>query len=80
MKEVISKAWKMEPLLPRKINVNNLEINERKQIASRFNNFFIDIGPDLAKGDPEPERSFESYIPESNTIIVTGTISVYLKN
>ena len=81
MKEVISKAWKKELLLPRKIIVNNLEINEQKQIASRFNNLFIDIGPELAKGDPEPERSFESYIPESNTIMPTLTISVNeLKN
>ena len=67
--------------MPRKIIVNNLEINEQKQIASRFNNLFIDIGPELAKGDPEPERSFESYIPESNTIMPTVTISVNeLKN
>ena len=41
-----------------------------------FNNFFVDIGPELAKEIPEPARSFESYIPKSNTIMPTGPISV----
>ena len=81
MKEVISKAWKTQPFLPSKIVVNNLKINEEKRIANKFNNFFIDIGSVLAKEVPEPARSFESYIPKSNTIMPTGPISVHeLKN
>ena len=52
MKEVIGKAWKTQPLLPRKIIVNNFKINDEKRIANKFNNFFIDNGPELAKEIP----------------------------
>ena len=40
-------------------------------MANKFNNFFIDIGPELAKEIP-PARSFESSIPKHNTIMPTG--------
>ena len=83
MKEVIGKAPKMQPLFPCKIIVNKLKINEEKPIANKFSNFFIDIGPELAKVIPEPAKSFESesYIPKSNTIMPTGPIIVNeLKN
>ena len=43
MKEVIGKARSTQPLLPCKIIVNNIEINEEKRIANEFNNFFVDI-------------------------------------
>ena len=51
MKEVIGKTQKTHPFLPSKISVNNIETNEYKhmlQIANEFNNFFIDIGSELA--------------------------------
>ena len=53
MKEVIGKARKKQPLLPCKIIVNNIEINEEKLIANEFYDFFIDIGPELAKEIPQ---------------------------
>ena len=51
MKEVIGKARKKQPLLP--IIINNIEINEEKLIANEFYDFFIDIGPELAKEIPQ---------------------------
>ena len=75
MKEVIGKARKTQSLLPSKILVNNIEIN------NEFNNFFIDIGPELAKENPRPARSFESCVPNSNSNMPTGPISANeLKN
>ena len=74
MKEVIGKARKTRPLLPSKTIVNNLEINQEKQIANKLNNFFIDIGLELEQEILEPARSFESYIPKSNTIMLTGKL------
>ena len=47
--QFIGKTRKPQPLLPRKIIVNNIEINEDKQIANEFNDFFIDIGPEQQK-------------------------------
>ena len=82
MKEVIGNARKRQLLLPSKIIVNNIEINEDKRsITNEFDNFFIDIGPELAKEIPRPARSFESYVPKSNSTMPTGPISVNeLKN
>ena len=77
MKEVIGEARKMHgSLLPCKIIVENIEINEEKRIANEFNNFFTDIDPELAKEIPIPARSFESYLRKSNPIMPTGAISV----
>ena len=58
MKEVIGKARKTQPLLPRKVIISNMKINEQKQIVNEFINIFIDIGPELAKEIPRPARSF----------------------
>ena len=81
MKEVISKARKTQPLLTSKTIVNSTEINKDKRIANEFNNFFIDIGPELAKEIPRTARSFKSYVPKSNSTMLTGPISVNkLKN
>ena len=75
------KAWKMQPLLPCKVIVHNIEINEEKRIANEFNDFSIDIGAELAKEITRPGKSFESYVPKSNTTMSTGPISVNeLKN
>ena len=66
MKEVIGKARKTQPLLSFKAIVSNIEINEEKRVANKFNNSFIYIGPELAKEIPGPARFFESYVPKSN--------------
>ena len=76
MKEVIGRAQKTQPLFPSKIIVKNIEINEDKRIANEFNNFFIHIGPELAKAILRPARSFESYVLKSNCSMHTGPISV----
>ena len=76
MKEVIVKARKTQALLPSKIIVGNIDVNGDKRIASEFNNFFMDIGPELAKGISRPARSFESYVRKSGSTMPTGLISV----
>ena len=81
MKMVIDKARNTQPLLQSKIIVNNTQINKDKQIANEVNNSFIDIGPELPKEISRPARSFESYVPKSNSTKPTGLISVNeLKN
>ena len=76
MKEVIGKTRKIQLLLPSKIIVDIIEVNEDKQPAKEFNNFFIDIAPELAKEIPRHARSFKSYVPKSNSTMPTGPISV----
>ena len=76
MKEIIGKARKTQPLLPRKVILSKIEINEEKRIANKFINFFIDIGPELAKEILALAKSFEIYVPKSTTAMSTGPISV----
>ena len=45
-------------------------------VASEFNNFFIDIGPELVKGIPKPAKPFGSYVSKSNAIMSIGLINV----
>ena len=52
------------------------KINEEKQIANEFNNFFIDVGLELPKEIPGPAIPFESYDPNSKATVPTGLISV----
>ena len=62
MKEVIGQARNTQSLLPRKIIVNNIEINKEKRIANKFNNLInLIIGPELTKEISGPARLFESY-------------------
>ena len=75
MKAVICKARKTQPFLSSKIILNSIEINEDKRIANEFNNFFIDIGPELAKEIPRPTRFFKSYVPKVNSTTPTGPIN-----
>ena len=69
-------ARKTQPILPRKVIVSNIEINKEKRIGNEFINFFIDIGPELAKKIVEPARSLEIYVSKSNTAMPTGRINV----
>ena len=54
MKEVIRKSKLINLTLPRKIATC--------RIAHAFNNFFINIGPNLANDIPTATSSFESYV------------------
>ena len=75
-KEVIGMARKTQPFLPCKIIFNSIAINEEKRIAYGFNSFLIDIDTEVAKDILGPTKSFESYVPKSNTNMSTGPISV----
>ena len=61
MKELIGKTRKSEPHLPRKLLINELEVSGKDEIGNKFNTFFTNIGPGLAKKIPNASRPFESY-------------------
>ena len=46
---------------------NNVEISNKKDIANRFNNFFVNVGPDLAARIEKPaDVHIRDYLPDSN--------------
>ena len=52
-----------------KIVVSDKEIYNKKLIATSFNNYFVNVGPNLANKIPNSERRFESYINVINDIM-----------
>ena len=49
MKELIGKARNTESSLPIKLVTEKKEVTEIKDIAEELNNFFRNVGPNLAK-------------------------------
>ena len=49
--------------------MNNEDIYNKRVIAKTFNNFFINIGPNLADKIDEPFRHFSSYLEKPETIM-----------
>ena len=76
MKEIIGKTRKAESVLPRKLVVNNVTITTAKDKAKHFNNFFTNIGPNLAKNIPTAAKPFQSYISQVNTTMSEYPLSI----
>ena len=78
MKGVIRKS-KYKPIhstLPRKIVINKNVIFEEKHITNACNNFFINIGPELADNIATAARSFESYVQNAKETIKEQQITI----
>ena len=69
MKEVIGKKKCNNETLPKYLVVDKIEINDAKSIAEKFNEFFVNIGPNLANKIPQCDLSFKSYLPTINTTL-----------
>jgi exonuclease III len=64
--------------LPKKIILNNHSFVDKKEIANLFNNFFVNVGPDLAKDIPLSETSFQEYMTKFKGIEMSDVdISIY---
>ena len=53
MKEIIDKKKCNNETLPKHLIVDKIEIHDAKSIAEKFNEFFVNIGPNLANKIPE---------------------------
>ena len=69
MKEIIGKKKCINQVLPKQILVDKIEINDAKSIAEKFNEFYVNVGPNLAKKIPQSDLNFESYLPKVNTTL-----------
>ena len=59
--------------LPRRLIVNETEISDQKDIAKHFNEYFINVGPNLASNIPDTGQDFKSYLTE-NTLVQEESI------
>ena len=69
MKEILGKCTTKSSTPPTKITVNKTDIFDAEEIADEFNNFFSNIGTDLANKTPNASKPFDSYITKANTTI-----------
>ena len=75
MKEVIGKKKCNNETLPKHLIVDKIEINDVKSIAEKFNEFFVNIGPNFANKISQCELTFKSYLPTVNTTLNEAVLS-----
>ena len=66
IKEVIGKEKIQQQNFPQKICIGNKEITDLKTIAEKFNKFFTEIGPNLAKDIDPSSVTFDNYLKTFN--------------
>ena len=68
LKDVIGKTKINENRLPKKIALENKEITDQKTIAEKFNEFYVNVGPNLASKIPQNNNDYKSYLPDITTL------------
>ena len=66
IKVIIGKAKMISGNFPEKVIINGKNNFVKKKFANKFNNFFVKVGPKLAKKVHRSKSSFESYIGSIN--------------
>ena len=69
MKELIDKIRITESSLPIKLVIEEKDITEIKDIAEEFNNFFANVGSNLAKKVPNSSNSFTTFLNQTHSIV-----------
>ena len=64
LNEIMNKRTRKNNLLPKKFAGNNSEemITNPHEIADKFNEYFINVGPGIAKKLPNSDRTFNEYL------------------
>ena len=74
-KKIIGKKKCNNETLPKHLILDNIEICDAKFIAEKFNEFFVNIGPNLANKIPQCDLNFKSYLPTVNTTLKETVLS-----
>ena len=48
-------------------SLENKEITDQKTIDEKFNEFYVNVGPNLASKIPENNNDYKSYLPDITT-------------
>ena len=76
MKEVIGKTNKSGSRLPIKLLINKNDVTSEIGIANEYNNFFTNIGPELAEKIPTASRTFESFLNKIDAKIPADPVTI----
>lgn len=69
MKEITGKQKENSNSLPQTIKVNEKSIYDEKQIATEFNNFFTNVGTNLANKIPNIQITFDEFLSPTEKIL-----------
>ena len=75
MKEIIGRSKVFHQNLPNNLKINKKSITDKKIIADKFNEFFINIGPNLAAKIPPSNMNFDSNLPHVCTIFAEKSVT-----
>ena len=68
LKDVIGKTKLNGHRLPKKIALENKEITDQKTIAEKFNEFYVNVGHNLASKILQNNNDYKSYLPDITTL------------
>ena len=68
LKDVIGKTKINENRLPKKTPLGNKKITDRKTIAEKFNEFYVNVGPNLDSKISQNNNDYKSYLPDITTL------------
>ena len=68
LKDVIVKTNINENRLPKMIALENKELTDQKTIAEKFNEFYVNVRPNLASKIPQNNNDYKSYLPDITTV------------
>ena len=74
MKEIIGKKKCNNETLPKHLIVDKIEIHDAKSIAEKFNDFFVNIGVNLANKISQCYLTFKSYLPTVKTTFKRNSV------
>ena len=74
MKEIIGKSKVFYQNLPNNLRINKTSITDKKIIADKFHEFFINIGSNLAAKTPSYMK-FDSHLPHVCTIFAEKSVT-----
>ena len=66
---MIGKIKTLSKYLPRRLIINENELDNKKLIAESFNDFFVTIGPKLADSIPTTTKNFKMFVDKTNNIM-----------
>ena len=75
MKEIIGKSKVFHQNLPNNLRLNKTSITDIKIIVDKFNEFFINIGSNLAAKIPPSKMNFDSYLPHVCTTFADKSVT-----
>ena len=76
MKEIIGKMHQYKSRPPRKLFFDKKYIALETEIAKKFNEFFTEIAPSLARKIPSPSNPFESFLTKVITTLPERCVTI----